>query len=287
VGFAQFFGSALQLTPHLHVLVPEGLWGAEADFMPLPPPSEEELVGILRRVVKQLARDFEGLEVGWPEDGLDALQAEGVQHRLALREQGTPKPRGRRLAVLERFSLHADTSVHANDREGLERLCRYGSRGPIAQERLSRREDGRYEYRTKRGPSLVLTAAELVKRLVALIPPRGMHLTCFHGVFAPNASLRPMVMQPPLPPPQIESLLRTVPRVAPRRPRLDWAALQQRTFGIDVWTCRCGGKRRVLAVITSRKTAEEMLRNMRLLEARPPPPPPPRAQAPPQLQLAM
>ena len=32
----------------------------------------------------------------------------------------------------------------------------------------------------------------------------------------------------------------------------------------QVWTCRCGGKRKVLAVITSRRTAEEILGNMGL-----------------------
>ena len=28
--------------------------------------------------------------------------------------------------VSDGFSLHADVAVHENDREGLERLCRYG-----------------------------------------------------------------------------------------------------------------------------------------------------------------
>ncbi|MGQ0507508.1 MAG: hypothetical protein ACT4TC_19575, partial [Myxococcaceae bacterium] len=42
--------------------------------------------------------------------------------------------------------------------------------------------------RTKRGPVLILTAAALVKRLLAVVPPSGTHLTCFHGVFAPNAA---------------------------------------------------------------------------------------------------
>ena len=40
----------------------------------------------------------------------------------------------------------------------------------------------------------------------------------------------------------------------------------------------------MLAVITSRRTAEEILGNMGLLEPRPPPP---NAQGPPQLQFAM
>ena len=150
------------------------------------------------------------------------------------------------------------------------------------------RDDGRYEYRTKRGPTLVLTAAQLVKRLVSLVPPQGRHLTSFHGVFGPNAKLRPAVMQarsePPPPTPTLSTNSGNTGKSEAKRPRLDWAALQQRTFGADVWACPCGGKRKVLAVITSRTTAEEILRNMRLLEARPPRP---IAQAPPQLSLAV
>ena len=56
--------------------------------------------------------------------------------------------------------------------------------------RLTRLPDGRYRWQPKRGAALTLTAEALVKRLVALVPPRGLHLTCFHGVFAPNARLR-------------------------------------------------------------------------------------------------
>jgi hypothetical protein len=81
------------------------------------------------------------------------------------------------------FSLHADTHVHAHDRKGPERLCRYGSRPPLSLERLSLREDGTYGYRTRRGRVLVFTAAQLVKRLLALIPPKGLHLTRYDGLF--------------------------------------------------------------------------------------------------------
>ncbi|WP_140797056.1 transposase [Myxococcus xanthus] len=40
--------------------------------------------------------------------------------------------------------------MHANDRQGLERRCRYGARGALALERLSRAEDGRIASRMKR-----------------------------------------------------------------------------------------------------------------------------------------
>ena len=195
----------------------------------------------------------------------------------------------------EGFSLHADTRVHARDRSGLERLCRYGSRGPLALERLSLREDGSYEYRTRRSRVLVFTAAQLVKRLVALIPPKGAHLTRFHGVFAPNAKLRPRVVrqgQGPSPPVVVAPVpgaeLTSAPGAAlqreNRRPRVDWAFLQRHTFEADVWQCPCGGRRRLLAVVTRCATAEEVLRHLGLGSARPP-----RAEghSPPQAGLAL
>ncbi len=81
--------------------------------------------------------------------------------------------------------------MHGNDRQGLARLVRYGARGPVAESRLRRLADGRYEYSPKKGVSFTLTAAALVRRLVALVPPPNAHLTSFHGVFAPHAAFAP------------------------------------------------------------------------------------------------
>ena len=46
------------------------------------------------------------------------------------------------------------------------------------------------------GAVLVLTAQALVKRLVALVPPARVHLVSSHGVYAANARLRSVVLQP-------------------------------------------------------------------------------------------
>ena len=63
-------------------------------------------------------------------------------------------------------------------------------------------------------------------------------------------------------------------------PRLDWAGLLRRTFELDVLHCPCGGRRRVLAVITSPDIARKILgltpRALRL---------PPPSTGPPQLAL--
>ena len=123
---------------------------------------------------------------------------------------------------------------------------------------------------------LVFTAAQLVKRLLALIPPKGAHLTRFHGVFAPHSTLRSRVVRlspgaQPAPPPSPAAATSAPPaESAKKRPRVDWAFLQRHTFEADVWRCPCGGRRRLLAVVTRRATAEEVLRHMGLGSARPP-----------------
>jgi hypothetical protein len=135
VSFVQLFSSSLTLAPHLHLLAAEGVWN-DGVFMELPPPSPEEVEGVLERCLAQLLPDFESREARWPDDEYEALQAKSAQARLPLDDEAAPARKGR-LAVMMGFSLHADTAVSANDREGLLRLCRYGARGPVAESRLS------------------------------------------------------------------------------------------------------------------------------------------------------
>ena len=283
--FWQWFGSLLQLTPHLHLLVPEALWYDDGEVMHLPPPDEADVEAVLRRTLRQAMRDWENLDAAWAEDEYEGFQQRAIQEKLSLSEALLPNPRHRRLAVAQGFSLHANTAVHCNDRQGLERLARYGARGPVAECRLRRTSDGRYEYTPKKGVAFTLTAEALVRRLVALVPPAKLHLTSFHGVYAPHAALRPLVTQP-----HADEVL---PSTAARRKaktkqktkrRLDWATLHQRTFGSDVLACPCGGRRTLRALHSTRKQAEERLADLgiSLPSWRLPP-----ATAPPQLSLAV
>lgn len=128
----------------------------ESEFMSLPPPEAEEVERVLGRILRQLMKDFSGVEAEWEEDDWERVQAEGIQARLGLglglgMESGEVElaqgRRRRRVAVLEGFSLHADTWVSGGDRGGLERLLRYAARGPLAGSKLRREEDGRYRAR--------------------------------------------------------------------------------------------------------------------------------------------
>ncbi len=177
----------------------EALWTPTGELVELPAPDTADVEGILVRVLRGAQKDFEDLEAPWPDDEYEAAQREALQRPLGL--ELPPSPPRRRVAVGAGFSLHADTAVHGNDRQGIERLCRYGARGPVSESRLRRLEDGRYQYTPKKGVTFTLTAEALVRRLVSLVPPAKVHLTSFHGVYAPHAALRPRVTMPPPPAP--------------------------------------------------------------------------------------
>ena len=103
---------------------------------------------------------------------------------------------GPRHAHLERFDLHADRDVRADDRLGLERLCRYLLRPPLAQERLTRLADGRVLCTLARPwhdgtRHLIFTPHEFLERLAAITPRPHINLVLYHGVLAPRARWRP------------------------------------------------------------------------------------------------
>jgi hypothetical protein len=132
VSFIQFFGSALQVTPHFHSLVPDGVFvpregGVRLEALPPPTQGEvEQLLRVVRHRVLRLLEKRGALPAQGPEDALQAYQAHSQQQRLRWTEVDVrPPPRKQpRCALLEGFSLHAKTHLHANDRQGLVRLCR-------------------------------------------------------------------------------------------------------------------------------------------------------------------
>ena len=283
VCFTQWFGSHLQLTPHLHLLVPEALWAPSSAHVEVGPPSDVDVAQILARTLRQAKKDWGDIGETWPGDEFEVLQAQAIQAKLPL---DLPKRRHRRsrVAVANGFSLHADTAVHGNDREGLERLARYGARGPIAECRLRKLEGELYEYTPKRGVTFTLTAADLVRRLVALVPPAKNHLTSFHGVYAPHSSLRAQLDEPAHPAQTAAPKKQPTKAGKPKRPRLDWASLHQHTFGNDVLKCPCGARRTIKALFSTHKAAEERLTALgRPLDSRLLP----RTTAGPQLTLAV
>jgi hypothetical protein len=315
VTFVQRFGGALNLNVHFHTLIPDGAFvvedGARARFVPLPPPGDEDVERILTQVIRRMHKEypaFEEQDAADPDDPYASLQAAEVDRRLFYPE---PFKRSRRSAHLDGFSLHAGVRVHEHDRQGLERLCRYAARPPLALHRLSKGPDGRLVYRMKRprreSLHLVLTGQQLIARLATLVPPPRAHVLRYHGVFAPNSRRRASVVPkpevtpielPPQPAPQGTPPSPSVPpppphhlqsvsapcepptgppaRVHPRT-RIPWSELLQKVFAVDVLACpRCNGRLEVIAYINEPTVAKQILDHLGLDAQGPPVRPRPR-----------
>jgi hypothetical protein len=303
VTFAQRFGSALNLNFHLHTCRPDGVFAVpapdeeRASFVALPPPSRDDvealLVRIVKRVLRCVAKHFEGRSDDLADDVMALIAADAFRGITRPEPPANERPRARFEAFLEGFSLHCGVRLHENDRQGIERLCRYGARGPLALGRLTKGGDDIYRYRMKRTVAgkdeLVLTGVELIEKLAVLIPPPRIHAVRFHGVLAPNSKLRPQVIPHKLAPVSAPSEAavdeESVP-LPPRSPtdgtyRLEWASLIKRIFAADVLECgRCHGRMRVLAVIEEQAVIEKILGHLGLpsvpiptLPARRPPQP--------------
>src|SRR2546425_2990356 len=151
----QRFGGGLNLNVHFHTLLFDGVFfeGSEGalEFRPLPPPTDDEVGGVLARIAARVQRLLRrrGLDP-WEADGVQAdplidespalagISSASVQGRIALGPRAGARvwrlgddpdapwvlstmPRHAHLAG---FDLHANVAVPATDRARLEQLCR-------------------------------------------------------------------------------------------------------------------------------------------------------------------
>jgi hypothetical protein len=126
VSFIQFFGSALQVTPHFHSLVPDGIFVPREGgvrFEPLPPPTQgqvERLLRVVRHRVLRLREKRGALPAQGPEDALQVYQAHSLQQRLRWTEVDVRPPPSKqpRCAFMEGFSLHAQHALACQRQAG-------------------------------------------------------------------------------------------------------------------------------------------------------------------------
>jgi len=292
-----------------HTLIPDGVFDLAEDgparFVSLPPPTDEDVAQVLTTVIRKVERTLGRLDfdLTTDEDAFAALQALEVSRQLRL---PGPFESPRRSAMLDGFSLHAGVRIHAHDRQGLKRLCRYLLRPPFALERLSAGEEGRLVYKMKRprGGSLflLLTPDELLARLATLVPPPRTHSLRYHGLFAPNSKHRarvvpggerkrekccpverPTTSAAPLEPPEPPSGFHLTPPPSPEVPppetgqqagpryRVPWAEQLRKVFALDVMECpRCAGRLELLAFIADGGVARRILDHLGLASRSPP-----------------
>ena len=302
VTLIQRFGSALNLNIHFHMLFLDGVYAGEAAsstrFRWVKEPTSDELTQLTHTIAHRLARYLErqGLLVrdaehsylaldSSDEDPMDQLRGHSITYRIAVGPQ-----QGRKVFTLQTlpderdtdsapaagnvagFSLHAGVAAKADERDKLERLCRYVSRPAIAEKRLSLTKQGmvRYELKTpyRDGTThVIFEPVDFVAKLAALVPKPRVNLTRFHGVFAPNSKHRVWVT-----PAKRGKGSRNVAVAADsddkktpaqRHVSMTWAQRLKRVFNIDVDTCRvCGAAAKAIACIEDPVVIRKILNHL-------------------------
>jgi hypothetical protein len=276
----------------------------------------EVLATIVPRVRRLLERrgmgegdEGAGVPDGWAEDApvLAGIAAASVQGTFALGsragrrvrrcgaalEQDESPARARCHARQEGFDLHAGVRVRADERDRLERLCRYVLRPPVAQDRLHLTAEGQVLLQLRHPWSdgtthLLFDPLELLERLAVLIPRPRINLILYHGVlpFDVAQGTPSMVEGWGRGPRGPSTLLRTIPShvegwralvvgfgntadpgetstTEPDAPAPRWADLMRRSFGIDTLACpRCPGRLRLIALIEEPSVIERILRHL-------------------------
>ncbi|MDA0843486.1 MAG: transposase [Bacteroidetes bacterium] len=181
VAVVQRFGSALNLNPHFHILMLDGVYiyakNGQLKFLQSKPPTKEDIQKITIRIAQRVAKALERTghlvrddEQGHylPEQEVDLLgdmQSHSITYRIATgpkkgqkvfqlqllppADNGPSSSSSDPIANYAGFNLHAGLKVGSKQRDKLERLCRYLCRPPLAHARLTLTEDEKVAYRLK------------------------------------------------------------------------------------------------------------------------------------------
>ena len=227
VTLIQRFGGALNLNIHFHMLFLDGVYvdsaGSSTRFCRVKAPTNSELNQLSHTIARRLARylerqgllerDAENSYMALDhsgEDPMDQLRGYSITYHIAVGPQqgckvftlqtlpGIDEPCNGCASQAAGFSLHAGVAASANQRDKLERLCRYITRPTISEKRLSLTNQGqiRYELKTpyRDGTThVIFEPVDFIAKLAALVPRPRVNLTRFHGVFVPNSKHRALV----------------------------------------------------------------------------------------------
>ncbi|MFN8737048.1 MAG: transposase [Betaproteobacteria bacterium] len=312
----QRFGSVANLNLHLHCLVLGGVYQCGDDgepvFIEVDAPTDDELHALLQTVITRLMQMLTRRGVLVEDTGqtylaesdadsdeartLRPLQAAAITYRIAFGPRAGQKVLTLRGAMpretaahqplcadIDGFSLHAAVRVEAHDRKRLEQLCRTITRPALSDERVQLNAAGQVELKLKTPwrdgtTHLVMSPLEFMQRLAALVPRPRLHLIRFHGVLAPNAKLRALVV-PQRPPEQERPATEAAAAAGCEAEtvqawphRISWARLLKRVFDIDMQHCpNCGGgELKIIAAILERPAIEKILGHLGL-DPQPPP----------------
>jgi Putative transposase len=223
ISFMQFFGSALNLTPHLHIIFMDGGWVRDRvgfKFVPAINFNSEAMSSVIHGILRRLDALFKEFNyVREDGEGEEPELSEDVPLPFKPREPKAYRRRGRTpdyplykqtdpdtMSIegwcnikYKWFSLHAGVAIKADDWLGLKKLIRYTSRLAVSPTRLSYVDPdapGTSAVRltlkktwTDGTSELILSQKGLTEKIAEIIPPSWFNLTRYHGVFFSRAYL--------------------------------------------------------------------------------------------------
>ena len=279
VTMLQFWGSVLQLTPHAHSWLPDGVFYTDdqdkLQFHRLSPPTDEDVHKLLLRIEKRVRAAVADYEEEYPDDDARVMAASQFEasrpplYTIPLTDDERPyKPR---CAFSNGFSLHADLDCHQRDRRKLERLLRYGLRPPFAQRRLSLLPDGKVRLKLRKPfytgqTDVVFEAVEFLRRMAAAVPKPMQNMIRYHGIYAANAKHRAglQTLMPNGSLAQLRAIKGTKKRPTPSPYRHRWMDLLERVFGHAPTCPRCHGTMQTIQVVENPLVIEKILLHLGL-----------------------
>jgi hypothetical protein len=140
----------------------------------------------------------------------------------------------------------------------------------VAENRLALNERGEVHVQLKTAyrngtTHVLLEPLDFLARLAALVPPPRVHLTRYHGVFAPASALRAAITPAGR---GRRGARQTDPeRRVSKHAAMTWMQRLKRVSAIDIERCRrCGGKLMVIASIEDPSLIERILAHPPLIE---------------------
>lgn len=301
IAFVQRWGSALNLNPHLHILVTDGVYYNKHDpkFKKLKTISDRNVEQLLAVIVNRILRYLK--KVGLIDSNGDVVQNpmldELFQHHLSIDmatqaslssriafgpnagkkvtkigggfgyEEEIPLVKGRLCCSMNGFSMHAARAINSRNRKGLEQLISYIARGPFSNNRLELLPNQRVKFELKTrfrdGTShLLFTYGEFLEKLSALIPPPRSHLVRWSGCFAPNSPYRRKIVLKP----NVRKGFQFKDDDCDNEDKpknYSWSKLLKRVFKIDVTQCpHCPGTLAAVCSVVEQQQVRRYLKHM-------------------------
>jgi len=249
--FIQRFGGALNLHPHVHAVVSDGVFDVRTNavglkalsFTRMSAPTAKQTAAIIERIRKKLIRRI--YRTG-------RLPPEAAADMLTWKNSG--------------FSLHTEVCIENRDRDGLERLLGYCSRPGMSQARViysAKTNTVIYRTEPKAGKSelLTMTPLEFMRRWGLLMPPPNKNLIRYYGALAPRSPLRKLLVAKAVKETDRVALQEKVDKL--KKKANSWAACLARVFEVFPLVCpKCKIEMKPVAVILNDKELVRLLTHL-------------------------